>query len=112
MTETKTQKFMGLNNKLAQLQARRDKAEAKALKWETILSRIKASTTEMNLKYTQVKTCCWNLYQQTCKRKDVPIAVGKDDTEQQLEHIKRTILELKRIIKVAKKRAAKMDDHP
>ncbi|KZC12587.1 PREDICTED: coiled-coil domain-containing protein 42 homolog [Dufourea novaeangliae] len=111
MTETKIQKFMGLNNLLAQLQARRDKVDSKALKWETIVSKIKASAAEKNLKHTQVKTCCWNLYQQTCKRKDVPVTVSKDDTEQQLEHIKRTILELKRIIKVAKKRAAKVDDH-
>ncbi|XP_076641836.1 coiled-coil domain-containing protein 42 homolog [Halictus rubicundus] len=111
MTETRTQKFMGLNNRLAQLHAGRDKAEAKALKWEAIVSRIKASAAENNLKHTQVKTSCWNLYQQTCKRKGVPITVSKDDTEQQLEHIKRTILELKRIIKVAKKRAVKLDDN-
>ncbi|XP_078049512.1 coiled-coil domain-containing protein 42 homolog [Augochlora pura] len=111
ITETRAQTFMALNNKLALLQARHDKAEAKALKWETIVSKIKASAAEKNLKHTQVKTCCWNLYQQTCKRKDVPITVNKNDTEQQLEHIKRTILELKRIIKVAKKRATRMDDN-
>lgn len=107
MTEIKTQKFMGLNTKLAQLQGRRDRAEAKALKWEMIVSRIKASIAEKNLKHTQVKTCCWNLYQQICKRKGIPVTVSKEDVEQQLDHIKRTILELKRIIKVAKKWTAK-----
>ncbi|XP_076620370.1 coiled-coil domain-containing protein 42 homolog [Colletes latitarsis] len=107
MTDIKTQKFMGLNTKLAKLQGRQDRAEAKALKWETIVSKIKASAAEKNLKHTQVKTCCWNLYQQICKRKGIPVSVGKEDVEQQLDHIKRTILELKRIIKVAKKRAIK-----
>ena len=107
MTEAKSQKFMGLNNKLVQLQARRDRAEAQALKWETIVSKIKVTAAEKNLEHTQVKTCCWNLYQQICKRKNIPITLGKDDAEQQLDSIKRTILELKRIIKVAKKRAAK-----
>ncbi|XP_053973599.1 uncharacterized protein LOC128887511 [Hylaeus anthracinus] len=107
MTDLKTQKMMGLNTKLAKLQGRRDRAEAKALKWETIVSKIKANAVEKNLKHTQVKTCCWNLYQQICERKGIPATVSKDDFEQQLDHIKRTILELKRIIKVARKWAAK-----
>ncbi|CAK9805275.1 Coiled-coil domain-containing protein 42 homolog [Anthophora quadrimaculata] len=107
MTEAKSQRVMGLNNKLAKLQARRDRAEAQARKWETIVSEIKVTTAEKNLEHIQVKTCCWNLYQHICKRKGIPTTVSKDDVEQQLDHIKRTILELKRIIKVAKKRAAK-----
>ncbi|XP_017884313.1 coiled-coil domain-containing protein 42 homolog [Ceratina calcarata] len=107
MTEAKSQKLMALNNKLAQLQARRDKAEAQARRWETIVAEIKVKAAEKNLEHTQVKTCCWNLYQQICKRKDIPITVSKDDVEQQLDQIKRTILELKRIIRVAKKRAVK-----
>ncbi|XP_076760597.1 coiled-coil domain-containing protein 42 homolog [Xylocopa sonorina] len=107
MTEFKSQRLMGLNNKLAQLQARRDKADAQARKWETIVAEIKVTAAEKNLEHTQVKTCCWNLYQQICKRKSIPVTVSKDDVEHQLDHIKRTILELKRIIKVAKKRAVK-----
>ncbi|XP_050583627.1 cilia- and flagella-associated protein 73 isoform X2 [Bombus affinis] len=107
MTEAKSQKIMGLNSKLAQLQARRDWAEVQARKWETIVAEIKVTAAEKNLEHMQVKTCCWNLYQQICKRKDIPVTVSKDDVEQQLNHIKRTILELKRIIRVAKKRAAK-----
>ncbi|KOC64934.1 Coiled-coil domain-containing protein 42 like protein [Habropoda laboriosa] len=107
MTEAKSQRLMALNNKLAKLQARRDKAEAQARKWETIVSEIKVTTAEKNLEHTQVKTCCWNLYQHICKRKGIPATVSKDDVEQQLDHIKRTVLELKRIIKVAKKLATK-----
>lgn len=85
MTEVKAQKFMGLNNKLAQLQARRDRAEAQALRWETIVSRIKVIVAEKNLEHTQVKTCCWNLYQQICKRKGIPATLDKNDIEQQLD---------------------------
>lgn len=107
MTELKSQKVMALNNTLAQLQARRDRAEVQARKWETIVAEIKATAAEKNLEHTQVKTCCWNLYQQICKRKGIPVSVSKDNIEEQLDHIKRTILELKRIMKVAKKRATK-----
>ncbi|KOX73611.1 Coiled-coil domain-containing protein 42 like-2 [Melipona quadrifasciata] len=107
MTESKSQKIMTLNNKLAQLQARRDRAEVQARKWETIVAEIKVIAAEKNLEHTQVKTCCWNLYQQICKRKEIPVTVSKDDVEQQLDYIKRTILELKRIMKVAKKHATK-----
>lgn len=97
--------LMGLNNKLAQLQARYDRAKARAMRWETIVSKIKETAATKNLELTQVRACCWNIYQQICKRKEIPIEVSSEDVEQQLVHIKRTILELKRIIKVAKKRA-------
>ncbi|XP_039305247.1 coiled-coil domain-containing protein 42 homolog [Solenopsis invicta] len=104
LTEVKTQVLMGLNNKLAQLQARYDQAKAEALKWETIVSKIKETAAAKNLELTQVKACCWNIYQQICKRKEIPVKVSSEDVEQQLIHIKRTILELKRIIKTVKKR--------
>ncbi|XP_011880119.1 PREDICTED: coiled-coil domain-containing protein 42 homolog isoform X1 [Vollenhovia emeryi] len=104
LTEVKTQVLMGLNNKLAQLQARYDQAKAQALKWETIVSKIKETAAAKNLELTQVKACCWNIYQQICKRKEIPVKVASEDVEQQLIHIKRTILELKRIIKTVKKK--------
>ncbi|XP_018312643.1 coiled-coil domain-containing protein 42 homolog [Mycetomoellerius zeteki] len=105
LTETKTQVLMGLNNKLAQLQERYDRAKAEALKWETIVSKIKETAAAKNLELTQVKACCWNIYQQICKRKEIPVKVSSEDVEQQLIHIKRTILELKQIIKTVKKKA-------
>ncbi|XP_024885594.1 coiled-coil domain-containing protein 42 homolog [Temnothorax curvispinosus] len=104
LTEVKTQVLMGLNNKLAQLQARYDRAKAQELKWETIVSKIKETAATKNLELTQVKACCWNIYQQICKRKEIPVKVSSEDVEQQLIHIKRTILELKRIIKTVKKK--------
>lgn len=104
LAEVKSQMLMELNNKLAQLQARHERAKAQALKWETIVSRIKEIAAAKNLELTQAKACCWNIYQQICKRKELPIEVTSEDVEQQLVHIKRTILELKRIIKVVKKK--------
>ncbi|XP_072746293.1 coiled-coil domain-containing protein 42 homolog [Anoplolepis gracilipes] len=104
LTEVKSQVLMGLNNKVAQLQARYDQAKAQALKWETIVSKIKETAAAKNLELTQVKACCWNMYQQICKRKEIPVKVSSEDVEQQLVHIKRTILELKRIIKTVKKK--------
>jgi len=105
LTETKTEVLMGLNNKLAQLQERYDRAKVEALKWETIVSKIKETAAAKNLELTQVKACCWNIYQQICKRKEIPVKVSSEDIEQQLVHIKRTIIELKRIIKTVKKKA-------
>ncbi|XP_012218947.1 coiled-coil domain-containing protein 42 homolog [Linepithema humile] len=105
LAEVKTQTLMGLNNRLAQLQTRYDRAKAQALKWETIISKIKETTAAKNLELTQVKACCWNIYQQICERKEIPVKVSGEDVEQQLIEIKRTIVELKRIIKVARKRA-------
>ncbi|XP_012062971.1 PREDICTED: coiled-coil domain-containing protein 42 homolog [Atta cephalotes] len=107
LTETKTQVLMGLNNKVAQLQERYDRAKVETLRWETIISKIKETAATKNLELTQVKACCWNIYQQICKRKEIPVKVSSEDVEQQLIHIKRTILELKRIIKTIKKKARK-----
>lgn len=104
LAEVKTQTLMGLNNRLAQLQTRYDRAKAQSLKWESIISKIKETAAAKNLELTQVKACCWNIYQQIYKRKETPIKLISEDVEQQLIEIKRTILELKRIIKVAKKR--------
>ncbi|KAL6259066.1 hypothetical protein P5V15_008987 [Pogonomyrmex californicus] len=104
LSEVETQVLMGLSNKLAQLQTWYDQAKAQALKWETIVSKIKETAAAKNLELTQVKACCWNIYQQICKRKEIPVKVSSEDVEQQLIQIKRTILELKRIIKTVKKR--------
>lgn len=112
LTEVKSQVLMGLNNKVAQLQERYDRAKAQALKWETIVSKIKETAAAKNLELTQVKACCWNMYQQICKRKEIPVTVSSEDVEQQLVHIKRTILELKRIIKTVKKKVREEKELP
>ena len=98
---------MNLSNELAQLQGRYDRTKALCIKWETIVARIKAAAAEQSLELTQIRYSCWNIYLQICKRKRIPIEVDRNDVEQQLVQIKRTILELKRITKAAKKRAIK-----
>lgn len=95
---------MALSNKMAQLQERYEQAKMQALKWESIVSKIKETAAAKNLELTQLKACCWNIYQQICKRKEISVKVSSEDVEQQLIHIKRTILELKRIIKTVKKK--------
>lgn len=106
MTEAKGQMLVDLNNKLATLEGRYDRAKAEAIRWETIVSRIKATATAKNLELTRIKSSCWNMYLQLCKRKGHSVEVDREDVENQLAHIKRTILELKRITKVATKKAA------
>ncbi|XP_046738362.1 coiled-coil domain-containing protein 42 homolog [Diprion similis] len=105
LTDDKAQKLINLNNKLADLQGRYDKAKVNALRWETAVQRIKETTAAKHLELTQVRACCWNVYQQICRRKGIPVEVDRDDVEHQLVHIKRTILELKRIVRVARRKA-------
>lgn len=107
MTQTKTNMLMDLSNELAQLQGRYDRAKALAIRWETIVARIKASAAVKNSELTQMRASCWNLYLQICKRKGIAIELDPNDYEQQLLQIKRTTLEVKRIIKAAKKKATK-----
>lgn len=104
LEEVKTRVLMALSNKMAQLQERYEQAKMQALKWESIVSKIKETAAAKNLELTQLKACCWNIYQQICKRKEISVKVSSEDVEQQLIHIKRTILELKRIIKTVKKK--------
>ena len=107
LTEEKTQVIMGLNNQLAELQSRYDKTKAEALRWEIALTHIKNTAAERALELERVRTSCWTMYQNICRRKNVPVTVDQEDVEEQLVIIKRTIRELKKIIPMARRRAAK-----
>jgi len=104
LSEMKSQTLLNLENKIAELKVRYDRAKVQALKWEAIVSKIKEAAAIKNLELTQVKACCWNIYQQICKKKEMPIQVSSENIEQQLVHIKRAILELKWIIQLIKKK--------
>ena len=54
LTEEKSQVMMGLNNELAELQIRYDRAKAMSLRWETAVSRIKNISAEKALELDQV----------------------------------------------------------
>lgn len=98
---------MGLNNKLAELQNRYEKAKNKASYWEIVVNKVKNKATKQLLQIDQVEEACWGLYLQMCKRKEVEPELEKSNTEEQLLFIKRTILEFQRIMKIAQRRVQK-----
>ncbi|EEB14649.1 coiled-coil domain-containing protein, putative [Pediculus humanus corporis] len=107
LTEEKSQTMMGLITELSQLQMRYDRAKAMSLRWETVLTKIKNISAEKALELNQVKISCWNLYTAMCLRKNVEVSVEKDNVEEQLVFIKRSIQELKKILRLVQKKAAK-----
>ncbi|KAJ8683020.1 hypothetical protein QAD02_018812 [Eretmocerus hayati] len=107
MTEDKSQSLMDMNSRLSQLQSRHERARNRALYWELVVARIKEVASRKELEETQVRACIWNLYQQICKRKGIEIEAKKDDLEQQLEHVKRAIVGLGKIVITAKRNAAR-----
>ncbi|XP_034943698.1 coiled-coil domain-containing protein 42 homolog [Chelonus insularis] len=105
MTQEKEQKLMNLNNQLADLQIQYDKAKAETMKWEKIVSQIKAVVSVKILELIRIQSACWNLYTQIRKRKGLRVEIAKDEIETQLIEIKQTILVLKNIVKAAEKQA-------
>lgn len=95
---------MGLNNQVADLQGRYEIAMGKALEWETTVTKIKTITLEKLAEIDAVKLSCWNIYLQMCKRKQIEPELAQDDLENLLMFIKKTLNELKLIIKRAKKK--------
>lgn len=55
----------------------------------------------------KVKTSVWNLYQQICRRQNMPVKLEERETEQQLIHIKHTIRELEKVVCTARRHASK-----
>lgn len=98
---------MGLNYIMAELQSRYEIAKNKALQWETMVTKIKDISVMKLAEIHQVRTSAWNIYLQMCQRKEVEPELTKDDIENQLLFIKRTLFELKKITKISKRRATK-----
>lgn len=105
--EDKSFAIMGLQNDLANLEGRYDRAKNKALHWETVVRQIKDYAAAKMAEIKQVRTTCWNIYLQICRRKKKEPELPEWDVENQLLCIKSTMLELARIERVAKKRATK-----
>lgn len=99
--------LMALNNKVANLQSRYEKAKSRALHWETVVSQIKNVICELTAEVHQVRLCCWDMYLQMCRRKNVQSDFHVSDVEDQLLFIKATLGELANIGRIAKKRLAK-----
>ncbi|XP_046837534.1 coiled-coil domain-containing protein 42 homolog [Vespa crabro] len=107
MTEAKSQTLIRLNNKLSTLQGRYEKAKVEVLKWEILITKIKEAAIGKYLELARVKDCSKNIYHQICKRKERLPTLDDNDIENQLLEIKRTILELRRIIYTIKKETKK-----
>ncbi|XP_035733374.1 coiled-coil domain-containing protein 42 homolog isoform X1 [Vespa mandarinia] len=107
MTEAKSQTLIRLNNKLSTLQGRYEKAKIEVLKWEMLITKIKEAAIGKYLELARVKDCSKNIYHQICKRKERLPILDDNDIEHQLLEIKRTILELRRIIYTIKKETKK-----
>lgn len=99
--------MLGLNNKVAELQARYEIARNKTLQWEAIVTKIKTASVHMVQELHEVDQSIRNIYLNMCRRKEVEPELGRDDVEGQLLFIKGTMLELKRITSIAKRQAAK-----
>lgn len=107
IVEDKSYMIMGLQNHLANLEGRYDRAKNKALHWETVVAQIKDYAAARLVEIELVRTTCWDTYQQICKRKKKEPEFQEWDVENQLLIIKSTMLELARIERLAKRRANK-----
>lgn len=103
--EDKSFAIMGLQNHLAHLEGRYDRAKNKALHWETVVIQIKDYAAEKLMEIKQVRTTCWNIYLQICKRKKKEPEIPEWDVENQLLTIKSTMLELAKIERMARRKA-------
>lgn len=104
LLEEKTNVLMGLNNKLAEMQNRYEKAKGKAAYWDVIVNKVKSKSTKQMLQIDLVQASAWNLYLQMCKRKEVEPEIEQANIEEQLLFIKRTLVEFMRIMRIAQKK--------
>lgn len=107
LTEEKTLAMMGLHNAMADLTSRYEVAKSKALHWETLVTKIKNTLVSKLSDLNEIRQACWSMYLSMCKRKEIEAELDKDDIESQLLFIKQTMLELKRITRIAMRRATR-----
>ncbi|XP_021921770.1 coiled-coil domain-containing protein 42 homolog [Zootermopsis nevadensis] len=105
LTEEKSQLMLGLSNRISDLQSHYDQAKAETFRWETALSHIEDINAEKHIEINEVRTSCWNMYRDICRRKNMPVKTAERDVEQQLIHIKHTIQALKKIVHIVRQRA-------
>ncbi|XP_044738950.1 coiled-coil domain-containing protein 42 homolog [Chrysoperla carnea] len=107
ITEEKNYALINFNTKVAECQIRYEKARACALKWESALSNVKKMSEMKTLEMKIVQDGAWNLYKAICARKGMDTTIDRENTEDQLIYIKQTLVDLRKIIRIAKKRAIK-----
>ncbi|KAF5285109.1 hypothetical protein FQA39_LY16798 [Lamprigera yunnana] len=99
--------LMGLHNVVEDLRSRYETAKVKASHWETMVTQIKNVLVSKLADLQEVKQSVWHVYLGMCKRKEIEPTIADHDLENQLLFIKGTIGELKKINRIATKKAAK-----
>ncbi|CAG2060741.1 unnamed protein product [Timema podura] len=105
LSQEKTHTIIGLNNELAALHVRYDKALANTSTWEASVERIKKTGSKRTSELGQVQAATWSMYQQVCKHRGEPPTLGQGDVHRQLMCIKRFLQEMTQVVQEAKSQA-------
>ncbi|XP_023030442.2 coiled-coil domain-containing protein 42 isoform X1 [Leptinotarsa decemlineata] len=97
--------IMGLNNQIANLQARFENANIKSLESEQLVLQIKNNAVKKMSEIDQVKASIWNVYTHMAHSKRHPVKIKKDNVEEQMMYIKRTLTELSKVNLILRKRS-------
>ncbi|XP_076257118.1 coiled-coil domain-containing protein 42 homolog isoform X1 [Rhynchophorus ferrugineus] len=108
LIEEKNFIIMGLNNQIANLQARYENANIKALESETLVTQIKNNAVRQLSEINMVKNSIWNVYVHMAASKKHPIKIKRENVEEQMMYINRTLTELSKVNKLIKKRSTKI----
>jgi len=112
-TEEKNNEILNCNNQLAELQTRLDKAQSKAVRWESKWAHIQNTAAKRTLMLGRIKIATHNLYQLVNKhlKQQLP-GVQIDDTSAQLEKIQIFIQDLSQITQEIKRVEAATNAQP
>jgi len=106
-TEEKNNEILKYNNQLAQLQTRLDKAQSKAVKWESKWTHIQNTAAKKTLLLGRVKIATHNLFQLVNKHlKQQAATVPLENTALQLDKIQMFIQDLNQITQETKRKEA------
>ncbi|XP_028130838.2 coiled-coil domain-containing protein 42-like [Diabrotica virgifera virgifera] len=105
LIEEKNFVIMGLNNQIANLQARFENAKIKSIECEQLVLQIKNNAVQQLNNIDEVKSSVWNLYTHMAHSKMHPIKIAKENVEEQMMYIKRTLTELSKVNQILRRRA-------
>ncbi|KAJ8957912.1 hypothetical protein NQ318_001909 [Aromia moschata] len=97
--------IVGLNNHIANLQARYEVANIKCLENEQLVTKIKNHSVQVMNELDEVKSSIWNLYEHMAQSKGHPVLIAKENVEAQMMYIKRTLIELSTINQILRKKS-------
>lgn len=83
--------LLGLHTQAAGLQGRYEETVRKARQLEFLIARIRYIARERYEDFSTAKNAIWNLYNLMCIKKGVPTRIRKNDLEQQLIYISKTL---------------------